>query len=424
MIALVDCDNFYASCEAVFRPRLRGKPLVVLSNRDTCVVARSAEAKALGIPMAVPVFSVRDVIAKNGVTLLSSNYALYADMSRRVAEALASLCPDIEKYSVDESFLDLSGLSGGDGLALGRALRERVRLWTGIPVSVGLAATKTLAKVAARFAKKRAGVFAIDPWNVDEALRRTPIENVWGVAERRAELLRRNGIRNAREFRDAPDGWLRERLGIVWLRLAQELRGEPRLPLEFAPSPHKQILVSRNYQVLLRDRASVSEATAHYAALAAEKLRAGGQGAGVIEVFLHTELHAPAPRRYYAAGHASFQVATAWTQELIAAAQALVERLYRDGYDYRKSGVVLSELSPLDRSQLGLFDGVDRERADRLMRAMDDANGRFGRGRVAYAAQGTRRPWELRFDQRSPRYTTRFSELPVAHAGAPGHAVP
>jgi DNA polymerase V len=258
VIALVDCDNFYASCEAVFHPRLRGKPLVVLSNRDTCVVARSAEAKALGIPMAVPVFSVRDVIAKNGVTLLSSNYALYADMSRRVAEALASLCPDIEKYSVDESFLDLSGLSGGDGLALGRALRERVRLWTGIPVSVGLAATKTLAKVAARFAKRRGGVFAIDARNVDEALCRTPIENVWGVAERRAELLRRNGIRNAREFRDAPDGWLRERLGIVWLRLAQELRGEPRIPLEFAPPPHKTTATNEMSELLPNELSQIN----------------------------------------------------------------------------------------------------------------------------------------------------------------------
>jgi len=411
IFALVDCNNFYASCERVFNPKLEGRPVVVLSNNDGCVVARSNEAKALGIGMGVPAFEVADIIRKNHVEVFSSNYALYADMSSRVMETLSAFTPDIEIYSIDEAFLNLAGF-GCSWTDYGRKIRRTVRKWTGMPVTVGIARTKTLAKIANKIAKKSAGANGVldltDSAYLNKALVQTPVEKVWTVGIKTAIKLKRVGIKTALELRDADVGWIRRKFGVVGARTVYELRGNCCYRLERNPPLKKSIMVSRTFAKPVESLEKLKEAAASYAARAGEKLRQENLAAGVMTVFVTTSRFIK--KSYFNSHTVLFDVATNNTIELIQNACASIERLYRKGAAFKKCGVVLGGLVPENRIQRNLFDNVDREKCARLMRTIDAVNA-GSNCPLRWAAEGINQTWKLKFQRRSRRYTTHWDEL-------------
>jgi DNA polymerase V len=414
IFALVDCNNFYASCERVFDPRLEGKPVVVLSNNDGCVVSRSEEAKRLGIGMGVAFFKVKDVIEKNGVEVFSSNYALYEDMSGRVMETLCNFTPEIEVYSIDEAFLNLAGVDG-NLTNYGRRIRETVQRWTGMPVSIGIAETKTLAKIANRIAKRSrraAGVLELsERAYIDKALVQTGVENVWGVGLKTAIKLKRAGIKTALALRGVDVEWMRQCFGVNGVRTVYELRGIGCYELEEEPPIKKSIAVSRMFGRKVETVEELKEAIASYASRAGEKLREKGLAAGSETIFVMTSRFVDRRRRYFNSHTVSFPVATSYTPELIEGAMRGVERLYRKGFLFNKAGVVLGELVPEGNVQGNLFDEADRDKSRRLMRAVDAVNAKLPYSPLSWAAEGTGKPWRTKFVRRSKRYTTRWDEL-------------
>jgi DNA polymerase V len=412
IFALVDCNNFYASCERVFNPKLEGRPVVVLSNNDGCVVARSNEAKALGIGMGVPAFEVEDIIRKNGVEVFSSNYALYADMSSRVMETLSAFTPDMEVYSIDEAFLNLAGLNCFL-TDYGRKMRRMVKKWTGMPVTVGMARTKTLAKIANRIAKKSTranGVLDLtDSPYLNRVLAETPVEKVWTVGIKTALKLKGAGIKTALALRDADIGWVRQKFGVVGVRTVYELRGISCYPLEQNPPAKKSITVSRMFGEPVESIEELKEAIASYASRAGRKLRGQGLAAGVMTVYVTTSRFIE--NRYFNSHTVEFAVATSDTIELIRNACRCIDRLYRKGCAFKKCGIIFNALVPENQVQKGLFDNVDRLKSQRLMRAIDSINTRLD-SPLQWAAEGLAQPWKVKFKRRSCRYTTRWDELP------------
>jgi DNA polymerase V len=421
-VALVDCNNFYASCERVFQPALRGRPVVVLSNNDGCVIARSNEAKALGIEMGAPWHVNRQKFEKHGVVVRSSNYTLYGDMSRRVMSTLGGFSPDLEIYSIDEAFLGLAGFEPRLE-AHARELRATVLQWTGIPVSVGIAPTKTLAKVANRLAKKdveRAGVYVmLDPADIDAALARLELTDLWGVAGRMASRLRDVGITSPRLLRDADPQFVRQRFSVVMQRMVLELRGEPCLELEQVAADRKSIMASRSFgrPVTLPDE--MRGAVSTYVSRAAEKMRRQALATDRVTVFVQTNRYKPGDPQYDAARTVRLPVATSDTGRLIKAAERALEALWKDGYSYKKAGVILLDLVPARRVQGDLWDAPDSPRVQKLMAAVDALNRDHGRGTIAFASCGTQRAWSLRSEQRSASYTTSWDELLVADRHVP-----
>jgi DNA polymerase V len=434
LYALVDCNNFYVSCERVFDPSLNGKPVVVLSNNDGCVVARSNEAKALGIPPGIAAFQIDHLIRSGQVLAYSSNYTLYGDLSRRVMETLAQFSPRMEVYSIDEAFLDLSGFErhgrralgggvftcgacGNENLTdptsdYGRHIRATVKKWTGLPISVGIGETKVIAKVAQRIAKKLPeGVLNLagSPF-IKDALARTAIEDVWGIGRSHTKFLRGNGIENALQFRDAETGWVRKHLGVVGERMVLELRGTSCLHLEMVRPAKKAITVSRSFGKLVTTREGMCEAVALYAARASEKLRRERLAAGALMIFILTNRFRDEPQ-YSNSAVIELPVPTDSTDEITAYALRCLQSIYRKGYRFYKTGIILSDLVPATHIQTDLFDTVDRARAKRLMTALDEVNYRYGAGALAFAASGLERPWKTKFNRKSPRYTTRWEEL-------------
>jgi len=417
IFALVDCNNFYASCERVFSPKLEGRPVVVLSNNDGCVVARSNEAKALGIGMGVPAFEIEEIIRKNSVEVFSSNYALYADMSSRVMETLSAFTPDIEVYSIDEAFLNLAGFNCSPSTSLrtdyGRKIWRTVKQWTGMPVTVGIARTKTLAKIANRVAKKSAkanGVLDLtDSPYLDKVLAETPVEKVWTVGIRTALKLKGAGIKTALALRDADIGWIRQKFGVVGVRTVYELRGISCYPLEQNPPVKKSIAVSRMFGKPVESIEELKEAIASYASRAGEKLRGQGLAAGVMTVYVTTSRFIE--NRYFNSHTVEFAVATSDTIELIRNACRCIDRLYRKGCAFKKCGIIFNALVPENQAQKGLFDNVDRLKSQRLMRVIDSINTRLN-SPLQWAAEGLAQSWKVKFKRRSCRYTTRWDELP------------
>jgi len=417
VVALVDCNNFYASCERVFAPGLEGKAVVVLSNNDGCVVARSNEAKTLGIAAGIPAFKIDRLIRSGEAYACSSNYSLYGDMSRRVMETLSYFTPNMEVYSIDEAFLDLSGLASGTLEKYGRTIRRTVMRWTGIPVSIGIAETKVLAKIANRLAKKSpkaGGVLNLtaSPYR-DRALASIPVEKIWGVGRQYARFLRRHGIETALDLRNAEDSWVKKHMSVVGLRLVRELRGTPCLSLEECPPAKKEICVSRSFGKPVTARSELEEAVAAYTTRAGEKLRRQRSAAGALMVFMMTNRFRDEPQ-YCTSTVRELPVPTACTQELIRYALGATGEIYRTGYRFNKAGVVLAALVPDDQIQTDLFDTKNREASDRLMQALDTVNARMGRNTLTYAAAGVKQDWRTRFHRRSPRYTTRWGELAEA----------
>jgi len=421
IFALADCNNFYVSCERVFNPRLEGKPVVVLSNNDGCVIARSEEAKAIGIAMGVPLFKIRDLIESKGVHVFSSNYALYGDMSRRVMESLRQFTPEVEVYSIDEAFLNLSGIQCEDLAGYARQIRASVKQWTGIPISIGIAETKTLAKLANRAAKKLIGNGVLDLTALQAAARtellsRIAVEDVWGIGPAISRVLKERKILTALDLREANVRWIKVVFGIVTVRTVLELQGTPCMPLEFQPPSKKSICVSRSFGRPVDSLSELQESVSSYSSRAAEKARRLGLAAGSLSVFVHTNRFKDEPQ-YNNAASLSLPVATADTQELLQCALRGLARIFKDGFRYAKAGVLLNDLVPDSRAQPDLFDERDRDRARRLMKAMDLLNADMGAGTVHFASTGIRKPWQAKFQRRSPRYTTRWQELPVATTG-------
>jgi DNA polymerase V len=414
-VALVDCNNFYVSCERVFQPGLRGRPVVVLSNNDGCVIARSNEAKALGIVMGEPWHLCRQRLDTRDVIVRSSNYALYGDMSARVMQVLTGFTPELEIYSIDEAFLGLSGFE--DRLAEhARALRETVLRWTGIPVSVGIAPTKTLAKVANRRAKTDPACDGIcvlaEEAAIDAELVSMGLTDLWGVAGALAARLRALGIPDPLALKRADPGFLRQHFNVVVERLVRELCGVPCLALEDAVPARKSLIVSRSFGRPVTSRQELAEAVATFTARAAEKMRRQALAVSRLMVFVHTDRFRPAEPQYDGVQPVALPVATADTGKLIGAALGALAVIYRPGLGYKKAGVMFLDLIPAANVSGGLFDAPDDDASQARMRAVDTLNRRFGRDTVAFVAAGTRSAWKPRSAFRSPRYTTRWDELP------------
>lgn len=412
IFALVDCNNFYASCERVFNPRLEGKPIVVLSNNDGCVVARSNEAKKLGIPMGAPFHEWKKLCDKKILFAFSSNYALYGDMSNRVMTSLEHFCPDLEIYSIDEAFLSLDGLKERDLFSYSKNIRKIIKQWTGIPVSIGIAPTKTLAKIANRIAKKNTveGVFNLcDSVIRENILSEFPVEDIWGVGRRLAKRLNDLKIRTALDLRNANVKMIRMHFSVVMERLVEELRGISCIPLEMV-QPRKQIISSRSFGKLVTELSELEEAISYYTAKACLKLRKQNSLAGGITIFLHTNFFREKDPQYGNSINHRFAEPSSDSSFIISAAKKCLKNIYRPGFRYQKTGVMLLDLSPHSVRQYDLFSSRENK-SELLMQTFDLINERLGKNTLFIAAEGVQRNWKTRCNRMSYRYTTQWNEL-------------
>lgn len=423
VFALVDCNNFYASCEKLFAPKLANTPVVVLSNNDGCVVARSAEAKALGIGMGVPWFKIAATAESLGVVAFSSNYALYADMSNRVVDVLSAFTPELEVYSIDESFLDLTSFRHLDLVTYAQQIRQRIARWVGLPVCVGIGPTQTLAKLANHFAKKTRSFEGVcDLMSLDEPARarlfsETPIDEVWGVGRQIASRLSELGIKTAEALRRSHPDSIRKQFSVVLSRTVLELNGVSCLSLETVTPSKQQIMASRSFGSLVIDVEDIREALAHHVSRAAEKLRLQGDEAGALTVMIRTNPFRASEPQYQRTVTHPIATPTSDTLHLIVVAHRILDDILRPGFAYQKVGVMLSELRPATARQADLFSFPAQDaRRQAAMRAMDEINQKWGRGTVRASTAGYRAGWQMRRERLSPAYTTSWSDLPTAIA--------
>ena len=425
MYALVDCNNFYVSCERVFNPALNGRPVVVLSNNDGCFIARSNEAKSLGLPMGGPAFKFREILNRHKVAIHSANFPLYGDMSSRVMNTLGGLAPGMEVYSIDEAFLDLSGFGriGLEGHA--RTIRRTVRRSTGIPVSIGIAPTKTLAKLANRMAKKDPVFEGVCILNDESAARQAmalmAVEDVWGIGRRHTEFLNSNGVMTALDLADSPVGWVRKHLHITGARVQAELNGSSCLPLELVRPAKQSICTSRSFGSAITDQAGLEQAVANFATKCALKLRGEGEVAGLVTVFACTSPFEERPERYWGTRTAALPVPTQDTLAIVRAAVAVLGDIFRPGFRYKKAGVILGDLFPLAGAApaLTLFvqEEPGKEASARLMLALDAVNSRYGQGALRIASDAST-DWKQRQERLSPHYTTSWDDIIEIHSRA------
>ena len=416
IIALVDCNNFYVSCERLFRPDLVGVPMIVLSNNDGCAVARSAEAKALGIKMGAPRFKIEDVIEEHDVCTFSSNYTLYGDISARVMNTLESIAPRVFVYSIDEAFMDLTGLQANYSLEeFGRFAKCKVEKDVGIPVCVGISTTKTLAKLANRGAKSfpaTGGVVDLtDPERQRKLMAITEVGDIWGVGPRIAKRLNEMGIQTALELANADPKWIRKHFSVVLERTLTELNGTACIPFDDLPPVKQQIVVSRSFGERVTQRADMRKAITGFITRAAEKLRKERQVAQHLQVFLRTSPFAKHVPHYANATSERLVVPTADTRILLATAMRLIDRIWADGYEFAKAGVMLSDFSDPNRVQQTLFECAEADTRSRsLMTTLDEINRKTGY--VQFARKVSPGAWEMKREMLSPRYTTSWLELP------------
>lgn len=417
VFALVDCNNFYASCEKLFRPDLKDTPVVVLSNNDGCVVARSREAKLLGIKMGVPVFQIKSEMQRHGILAFSSNYALYADLSSRVMRTLEEMAPRVEVYSIDEAFLDLTGIESAISLVeFGQQVRERIGHWIGITVCVGIAPTKTLAKLANHAAKKYpATQGVVDLTNPDRQRRLlalVPVDDVWGVGKRLSKRLNALGIITALDLANASPRAIRDQFSVVLERTVRELNGESCIELEEIPPTKKQIVCSRSFGAKVTQFELLREAVCEYATRATEKLRKEQQQAKVMTVFIRTSPFKDNEPQYSNSASGELLIPSCDTRDFIELASHLLKRIWKDGFRYAKAGVMLSDFYDPGMFQPGLFDEVStRSNSQQLMSVLDTIN-QSGAGKVFFAGQGTKKDWSMKREHLSPAYTTRWDQLP------------
>lgn len=418
--ALIDGNSFYCSCERVFDPRLAKRPVIVLSNNDGCAVARTAEAKALGIGMGEPYFKIQDLCRANDVAVYSSNYALYGDMSARLNTIYRQWSPDVEVYSIDESFLDVADIREADRRTFGLDLRSTVQQWTGIPTCVGIGPTKTLAKLANHIAKKNAHLVGVCDLSQEasrkEWLDRIEVGETWGIGSASERKLFTLGVETVGDLTRLDPRQVRNLLGVVGERTYMELRGISCLPLEEVPAQRKGCAVTRSFGTPVTDLHGMLEAVASYAARAGEKLRRHGLEATHLAVFMHTSRFNQKDPGYSAQTTISLPEASADSFDLIKAAQRGARKIFKEVFKYAKAGIIMDDLVAAQSAPRPLFDARDRDQSDRLMTALDAINSRFGRGALVPASAGIKKEWQTKFEKRSPRYTTRMEELPVARA--------
>ena len=423
MFALVDVNNFYVSCERVFQPQFEHVPMVVLSNNDGCAVARSAEVKALGVKMGTPWFKMKELAKEHGILAFSSNYTLYGDMSNRATAVLRDFSPDIEVYSVDESFLRVESVEHlyGGVTSMGQQIRQRVRQWTGLPVCVGCGPTKTMAKIANHLAKKNPefdGVCDLHAMTRPERLQwmsQLEVGEVWGVGRRIAKRLNAMGIETVLDLRNASIKEVRAQFGVVMERTCNELRGISCLDLEDVAPPKQQIMSSRSFGSPVETLDELREAVASYVARAAEKLRAQGSVSAAVHVYIQTNRFKESDLQYSEGLVVPLPDPTDDTRLLTSAATLGLGLIFKPGFKYKKAGIMLTLISDKAKRQETLFDDpLKRTQSAKLMAAMDAINAEFGRDTVKTGASGTDKRWAMRSENRSPRFTTRWDELPVA----------
>lgn len=413
MIALVDCNNFYASCERVFNPKLNGKPIVVLSNNDGCVIARSSESKEF-IPMGAVAFKFKDTFKKHAINVFSSNYALYGDLSSRVMNILSDYTPEIEIYSIDEAFLSLKGFENFDLDAYALEMKLKVKKIVGIPISIGIAPTKALSKIANKIAKKfpehTNGSYIIDSNEKRiKALKWTKIEDVWGIGRKLSQRLKKVGVKTAFDFVELPDDFIQKELSIVGLRLKHELEGTPRLALEKMKTK-KAIATTRSFKSNIFLLPELKERVTTFAVSCAEKLRKQNSHCSSIMVFIHTNGYKKNQRQYYK--NICINLPYPSNSNFTIAEYALIglAKIFKKGYAYKKAGIIVTSISPTASKQLNMFD-VEDERHNKLMKVVDKVNNSLGTKRIVFASQNLEKTWIMRQEKLSKRYTTSWNEL-------------
>ncbi len=416
-IALIDCNSFYVSCERLFNPKIRKKPVVVLSNNDGCIISRSTEAKALGIKMGEPYFKAKDIIVKNKVEVFSSNYSLYGDLSRRVMRTLKRFNSAIEVYSIDEAFLDLSNFPDNEVESVGREIRETVLKWTGIPTSIGIAKTKTLSKVANHIAKKKkSGVTSlIGIENIDPILEKVEINDVWGVGRQLTKFYHKNGIYNAKQLKNKSNTWIKKNSNVLGSRTAMELRGVPCIDIETTQSKRKSCVVSRSFGQRIEKYQELKEAVANYCLNASEKIRSESLIAKSITVFVRTSPFQSRFGYYSNSKTIDFAISTNNSIEIVKTALVALDSIFKNGYRYQKAGVMLTGLSNEDGSK-NLFSCEKDEKIKGLMKSIDNTNYRYGRSTLSLASAGVQKRWNMRREHSSKIDTADFYLLPTIRA--------
>ena len=411
-IALVDCNSFYVSCERLFNPKIQKKAVVVLSNNDGCVISRSREAKDLGIKMGEPYFKVKELVKKNKVEVYSSNYALYGDISRRVMKVLKTFSPKVEIYSIDEAFIDLSFIDEKGVEDYGREIRSRVLKWTGIPTSVGIASTKTLSKVANHIAKKeKAGVIYLNT-NIDERLKKFPIEDVWGVGKQLSKFYHKNNISNAYDLKNVSNTWVKKGTNVLGAKTAMELREIPCIDLQIDQEKRKNCCVSRSFGRKVKDLNELEESVITHCLNAAEKIRADDQIAKTITVFIRTSPF-DKNRRYYSNSKTiDLVIPTSNSIELIKNAVKALTDIYKYGYAYQKAGIILSGLKDANQNDQNLLTPLLENKSKKLMKAIDYTNTKYGRYAISIAQAGLSKGWKMRREHSSKIDTASFDSLP------------
>lgn len=415
--ALVDCNNFYASCERLFRPDLKNRPIVVLSNNDGCIVARSSEAKALGIRMAVPFFEVQEQLLHEGVHVFSSNYALYGDISARVMTVLEQMVPNLEVYSIDEAFLDLSGLKHNDSAELfGREIKKRVQDWVGISVSVGIAPTKTLAKLANNAAKRYKKTGGVVDLSVEQRQKKllniTPVKEIWGIGSRLARQLNHQGIMTALQLSRCPPGWIRQQFSLTVERTVHELNGMSCINMELTPPDKQQIVCSRTFGERVTRYQDMHAALCKHCERAAEKLREQNKHARAISIFIRTNPFHHDETCYRKSATRILVNPTSDSREIIKVAISLLETVWKEGLRYMKAGVMLADFYDPGTFQIDLWDSPSPFRnANELMKTIDQIN-QSGKGNICFAAQKLSNGWHMKQQKLSPAYTTRWNDIP------------
>ena len=421
-IALIDVNNFYVSCERVFNPALIGVPVVVLSNNDGCAVARSNEVKALGVPMGAPWFKYKDLSKQHGIVALSSNYALYADMSNRVMNVLKAYSPDQEVYSIDESFLDLTEFAKRDLVRYGQHMRKRILKWTGLPVCVGIGSTKTLAKLANHCAKKRPSFNSVCNFNtmlteeLDLILGELSVSEIWGVGRKLAPKLESLGYKTVLDLKRANPEALRQQFSVVMQKTIHELNNVVCIEIEEISPPKKQIVSSRSFGVKVEDFNSLAESITLYVSRAAEKLRRQHSFAGSLYVFIRTSAFKPEDPFYSKGMMIPMPSPTDDTRQLVNVALWGLKQIYKPNFKYAKAGIMLSELVPAEGVQIDLFSQSQGSlKSDELMATMDRINQKMGKASIKLASEGFNKPWKMKQDSKSPCYTTKWEEIPAVY---------
>ncbi len=423
LFALVDVNNFYVSCERVFAPKLEGVPMVVLSNNDGCAVARSAEVKALGVKMATPWFQMKDLARQHGIQAYSSNYTLYGDMSSRVVEILKTFTPNLEVYSIDESFLRIETVlkQYADPASMGQIIKDKVKDTTGLPVCVGIGASKTLAKLANHLAKKHkqfAGVCDINAMPKEalyQWMTETPVGEVWGIGRQLSKKLKALHINSVFDLLQASPQSMRQQFGVVVERISYELRGVSCLELEEVAPAKQQIVSSRSFGKPVTTMEQLAESVATHVARGAEKLRGQQSVTGALTIFMQTNPHKPFEPQHHQSVTIPLSDPSDNTLRLTTAALKGLKQIYQAGFKYKKAGVMFSLLADKPTVQQSLFDDMEvKGKSAHLMKAMDSINSRFGNAVIRTAVSGTKQDWQMRSGNRSPNYTTQWDELPVA----------